>query len=261
MAKVVFWIHRFDAAKTAQIMTKILRSKPYIKASVQDGLCILDCHDLGSDPSGHICEWLVDQKKFMGKYHYSSGRILSIEKKQDRLQIPCCRFGFFDLWLFPEEMPIFEYWKIRFENLRSGMPMHQADMDAHEKSGHHVELTNEQKRQLYDSYRRDLCDFFGKKVEEAEKILDPIFPDWKNMPKKVFTPRKMTEKQKKKAVEREIKIMLDLVGKLQFMSPKSRKKFLNDNFLEELRLKSILKAKGILWVLENIGEIPGYTDI
>jgi hypothetical protein len=35
MAKIMFWIHRFDSAKTAQIMTKILRSKPYIKVSVQ----------------------------------------------------------------------------------------------------------------------------------------------------------------------------------------------------------------------------------
>lgn len=261
MAKIMFWIHRFDSLKTAKIMTKILRRKPYVKVSVQDGFCILDCHDLGSDPVGYICEWLVDQKRFMGKYHHSSGTSIAFQKKQDRLQLPCCRFGFFDLWLFPDEMQIFQYWKIRFQNLMAGMPMHQADMDAHEKSGHHVELNNEQKRQRYDDYRRDLCEVFGKTVVEAEHILDPFFPCWKTMPKKVLSKRKMTEEQRKMAAKREVQLMTDLIARLQFMSPKSRKRFLNDNFLDELRLRSIIKANGISWVVENIGEIPGYTDI
>lgn len=260
MVKVFFWINRLSAEQTAKILRRILRKKSYIKVVVQDNKCILNCYDVGNDPVGYIVEYLVDKKIFMGKYHCSFQRPFSFEAKQDRYQIPVCRFGWFDACLL-EDMQEFNFWKKRFENLRSGMAMHEADLDAHAETGFEFNSNDENKRYRYDSYIRDLVKYKKHSEEEAKSVIDSIFPGWKDIPVKVHKPFVMTPEKKKEYAKKEMEMMDKLVGMLRFMSPKMRRRYLDKNLLDELRIRSLSRFHGKEWIVENIGEIPGYTDI
>jgi hypothetical protein len=261
MAKVLFWIHRLSGEQTARIMRTFLKKKPYIKVVVQENNCYLLCHDTGSDPATYIFEYLLDNKRFMGKYHHSVQQCPKFEARKDRLQIPVCRFGYFDI-CSSDDIKEFNFWRYRFNNLKAGMLLHEAETDAHNRSGFISEMTDENKRFRYDSYVRDLRKYRKLTKVQAQEIIDPLFPGWKDLPKRSHKELKpMTKEQKAKASEKEIQIINDLIGKLQFMSAKSRKRYLRENFLDELRVRFMIGRRGKEWVIDNIGEIPGLTDI
>ena len=259
MRKVLFWINRFDAQKTARIMAVVFRKKPYIKVTVEDNNCILLCHDLGDDPVGYVCEYLVQNKKFMGKFHYSMQTSHKFEIMQDRLQVPVCRFGWFDLCLL-ENLSEFNHWKIRFDNLRSGMTLHEADMDADLRSGHKFAVEDRHKKHLYDGYVADLVTQRGLTEEQAHSILEPLYTGWRNMTVKVVEPE-ITVEQRNECMAKSVREIENLIFKLQFMSAKKRKIYLNETVVDSIKIRILIKINGSEWMLKQVGEIPGYTDI
>lgn len=257
MPKVKIWISRLDTEKTAKIMRILFAKKPYIKVFVENSDCILDCHEVGDDPVSYIVEYLSDKKKFMGKF-YSD---LVNNEKLERYQMPICRFGWWDACLLPEGLQELQFNIQRFHNLQAGMLLHEADIDAQNKTGYIMTNTDKTKKRMYESYVGDIVKYKGKSREEAESILDPFFPDWKNMPNFDLSPKILSPEQVAKSAERELKFLNDLIGNLQFMSPKMRKKHLDKNLLDALRINGLLKRNGREWIVNTIGEIPGYTDI
>jgi hypothetical protein len=175
--------------------------------------------------------------------------------------MPICRFGWWDACLLPEGLQELQFNIQRFHNLKAGMLLHEADIDAQNKTGYKMTNTDKAKKRIYESYVSDIVKYKGKSREEAESILDPIFPDWKNMPNFDLSPKKLSPEQIAKSAERELKFLNDLIGNLQFMSPKMRKKHLDKNLIDALRINGLLKRNGREWIVNTIGEIPGYTDI
>jgi hypothetical protein len=269
MKKMVFWINKWNPERIKRIASLLFKRHPYIKAHVEGGRCVLHAHDVGEDPVSVVMEILLARKSFMGKYHCSLYDIADpncpsrkIEYKQEIYQMPVCRFGWFDVC---EDFSQFELSQTIFKNLRSGMPLHEAETDARAQHGASIgPMTDEVKRIQYDRYVRDLVARFDKTEDEAKAVIDALFPEWAMIPKKVVEPIVLTpeqlenaELQRKRLAAEEAERVIDLIGKLQFMSPNMRKRYLSSNFMDDLRIRNVVRLNGIEWVRRVIGEIPG----
>lgn len=251
--KVLFWIHRFDAEKTASIMKRVFKKKPYIKVGVEDGHCILNCHDMGTDATTHFCDFLVNHKGFMGRFHSQHPDSDNLSDKKEKYEMAACRFGFWDLYDYPNDIEKYKMMLARFNMMRAGVPMYQADMAVFGVS--HKD-DPEVRYNRFATYVYNLVKFHGKTEDEAKEIIEGLYPGWGvKPPKKVFT-----KKQKLDSAMREAKLVHDLIEKLKFMGPKHRRRYLRENFIDEVRFKLILKKFGRDWVMENIGPVPGITD-
>lgn len=180
MKKVVFWIHRFSAEKTAQVMKELFRKKPFIKVSVENGYCIFNCQDMGEDPVGWLAEQLVDSKKFMGKYHCSNPNIENLSyKTSERYWVPTCRFGYWDMNLYPDDLKQFQYQLRRFYNMKKGLPMYAAEMEASEHFNMPPKECQVGKNLKFNTYVYDLVNYHGESPQNAQEIVDKAFPDGK----------------------------------------------------------------------------------
>ena len=108
-----------------------------------------------------------------------------------------------------------------------------------------------------NDYIRDLVDFHGKTKEEATALIDCEFPGWKDI---VLEEKKFIDVDHSN--ELEAKIVDDLIGRLRFMGPKSRSRYLNssDNILDFVRVMTLYHTFGSEWLLENVGRIPGIVE-
>jgi hypothetical protein len=261
MKKVWFWISGMSADKIAKIASSLFKKYKFIKINIEEEKCMLCCHDMGTYPSGWITEKLIDNKKFLGRFNINSDLYNSklLEKTCNRYFLAVCRFGYFDLFNYPEDKEIASFTLRRFYNQKSGMPFYLADLDAFKFINKQPDWNNNIKYYRRTEYIHDLVCFFGKTKSEATKIIDNEFPTWKNIKLEKTKINSISIKKKNKL---ETKKTNDLVHKLQFMSPKKRKCYLqkSENIIDLLRFTAMCEIKGADWVLENIGKVPGIID-
>jgi hypothetical protein len=261
MKKVWFWISGMSAEKTAKIAFWLFKKYKFIKINIEEEKCMLFCHDMGTYPNSWIAEKLLENKKFLGRFDTNHNLYNSklLEKTCNRYFLAVCRFGYFDLFNYPEDKEIASFTLRRFYNQKSGMPFYLADLDAFNFINKEPDFNDNIKCYRRTEYIHDLVRFFGKTKSEATKIIDDKFPTWKNI--KIIKP-KINSISIKKKNKLEIKKTNDLVHKLQFMSPKMRKCYLqkSENIIDFLRFRTICEIKGNNWVLENIGKVPGIID-
>lgn len=270
--KAWLFIHRLDAEKICSIAKRIFAKYAYIKPKVEDGKCIILCHDMPDSPTSWLIDKLLDSKRFMGKYHISNKdreKLLS----EDRFWMSICRFGYWDVFDYgrdkdedgnPVDQPIEKYTLYmleRFRLLRKGHPLHKAMKMASEKTGHSLDnFTDSQMINQKHFCVGNLVDYFGKSDEEATEIVLQEFPAWAKAQPPVSVPK--TPEEQHRLNQNLLMKIEQLVKKLAFYSPKMRAKYLNDNdhFTDFILFTTLVMPKGIEWVRQNIGEITGFTD-
>lgn len=261
MKKVWFWISGMSAEKTAKIAFWLFKKYKFIKINIEEEKCMLYCYDMGKYPNGWIVEKLVKNKKFLGRFDTNHNLYNSklLEKTSNRYHLAVCRFGYFDLFNYPEDNEVANFTLRKFYNQKSGMPFYLAELDAFKFVNKEPDWNDNIKYYRRIEYIHDLVCFFGKTKSEATKIIDDEFPKWKNI--KLEKP-KINSISIKKKNKLETKKANDLVHKLQFMSPKMRKSYLqkSENFIDFLRFTAMCEIKGFDWILENIGIVPGIVD-
>lgn len=256
MKKVFFWMSRLKVEKVAKIMQRVLQNCPFIKVVVEDGACVFHCVDMGSDPASWIIERLVNSKLFMGHFHSDKVSMDLLNRTSNRYYMATCRFGYFDLCNY-EDMSFCKYLIKKFELQKGGLPYYAAEMLASECEGYPLNFKDEVKVYRRNDYIRDLVDFHGKTKEEATALIDCEFPGWKDI---VLEEKKFIDVDHSN--ELEAKIVDDLIGRLSFMGPKSRSRYLNssDNILDFVRVMTLYHTFGSEWLLENVGRIPGIVE-
>lgn len=266
------FIHRLDAERICSIAKKIFERYAYIKPIVEDGKCIIVCHDMPNSPTSWLIDRLLDSKRFMGKYHISNEERENLSS-EDRFCMAICRFGYWDVFDYgrdkddngnPVDQPVEKYTLYmleRFRLLRKGRPLYKAMKMASKKTGYSLDnFTDSQMINQKDFCVSNLVDYFGKSKEEATELVLNEFPAWAKAQPPILVP-KTPEEQNRMNQNLMMKIE-QLVKKLAFYSPKMRAKYLNDNdrFCDFLIFTTLVRSKGIEWIRENIGEIPGFTD-
>ena len=260
MKKVWFCIYNFPAAKTLKLANKLFGKYKFIKPTIEDDKCILVCHDMGKEPTSWILDRLIANKKFMGKFDTSSPMYSHARMRStvNRYYIAACRFGYFDAYDWPDTDNFAKFLSLKLQKQLSGIPFYAAEREAALEANHDFNLDEQGKKYRRLSYIKDLVRYFNHTREEATLIIDREFPEWKSIK---IEKKVLSVEEKKQRVVDEAKRMSELVSKLSFMSPKQRKKYLDsmDNLLDYLRFMQICNSKGISWVLENIGPVPGIT--
>ena len=259
--KVWFYIHRFDAAKTAHVARIILRKYPFIKPTVEGDKCILLCSDMGKDPSSWVIEKLVENKRFLGHFHSESKRY-NAERHEYLTEMhhaAVCRFGFFDLYDVPDDLEFANFIVGKLQNTLSGQPAYLAEENASISSGHKLNFSNEIKVERRKMYIYNLVRFHNYSKELATLTIDRKFPEWKDIK---IEKKKISPREERKRARDEYKKALELAKKLAFMSAKDRKNHLsqNNNLFEFLLFVKLCKVKGREWILENVGPVPGIVE-
>lgn len=258
--KVWFYIHNFPLAKTLRVAKHFLKKYKFIKCVIEDDKCILICHDMGKYPSSWIINKCISMKSFIGKYHrkhplYNSKRNA---KTVDRYQAAACRFGYFDIYDWPNDKQHANFILTKLKKQLEGKPFYQAEHEAAAECNHKLNQESSHKYIKRYEYIKDLVNFFGHTEESATQLIDKELPSYKDAQPKP----PMTKAQRDKKISSE-KVKIDeLIGKLLLMSPKHRKKYLNDdeNMGDFIRFIFIVKTRGVEWVKNNIGSIPGIVD-
>lgn len=250
---VALWIHRLSGEKTASIMKRVMRRQPFVKVRVENGFCILKCHDT-DDALSYICDYLSERKLFMGRWHMLHKDSTRLHRKtSDRFHVGCCRFGFWDVFEYPSQINDYDLQIKRLEMMMGGKPMYMVEKELY---GNEF-LTEQSVRNVkFKSYVYNLKKYHGKSEREAIEMVSKEFPGWDVKPDvKKKTPddvRKMNELEKGK--------IADLISKLRFYTPSQRRKYLMDNLIDMMRFVSLYKKNGREWVLDTIGEIKGIID-
>ena len=257
--KVWFYIHDFPVEKTLKVADRFFKKYGFIKPTIENDKCILLCRDMGEHPSSWIIDKLIDSVKFLGKF---CPKHLLYKKKRnartvDRYYVAACRFGYFDVYDWPDDEKNANFILSKLKKQLAGIPFWLAERQASLETGRQLTDDESLKKIRRDEYISDLVKFFNYSKKDAVKLIDAEFPEWKNCKVKTLSPSEKAQRIKQEQVK-----IKDLVGKLAFMSPKQRKVYLNqnDNFADFMRFMYIVKSRGFSWVKDNIGTIPGFID-
>ena len=256
MNKAFFYIHGKDAEKTAYLMRKVLQKKTFIKVSVENGECIISSREISGSISTWLCDYLINSKKFMGKFHekhiahnkYQKNHYLGRYK-----QVPS-RFGFFECNDI-DEYDFHQYCKIRTQQLLMGVPEYLAEKRAFDESGYVDQVVDTFKVIRRKSFIKDLVVHHNKNVKEATKLVDVYFSHYN------IVPKEPTEEEIRARHERIQNKSQELIEILKFYSPKQRRRYLEDpnNFTQFFLAMNLILTKGHAWFIENCGEIEGIT--
>lgn len=259
--KVWFFIHRLSAEKIFKISKRLFKKYPFVKPTIEDNKCILLCYDIGGSAASWLIQKAVDCKKFRGRFDPLSPLYDQNNESKTvyRYFVAACRFGYFDFWDYPlDDFSSFVHLRFIYQ-YHYRMPLFKASKLASCEAKYALHSSPEVSLIKRKEYIQDLVNFFGKTNKQAERIVFKTFPELKDIKveKKVLTQ----EEEKIRNQKMNMKIH-DLIGKLAFMSPKMRKRYLDegDNIGEFLLFIVIVKTKGVDWVKEKIGLIPGIID-
>ena len=252
-------IHGKTSQKTAQILSKVLRKYKFVKVDCIEGMCIVSSDQIPDSLNTWLIDILLNSKMFLGKYHHKHP--LYNRKRSHRLQekfvTAISRFGFWESTDYPEDNVFFEYLVSKTRCLLNGMPLWKAVKIARDESG--CQITLPDSPYAYDfklSLIQNLVDYFAKSQEEALEIINLEFPEYKNAARLEMDNSNKMEIQK--IMYNKIQ---ELIGILKFYTPKERRKYIEqgDRMDKFLVFIFIMQSKGRQWVVDNIGEVEGWT--
>ena len=225
--KLWFWISKKTPEQIVKISKFVFRGKPFIKPVVEDDKCILYCYDIPGDASEYVINELVGSKKFIGKFDsdhplYDEEKVIRMSRYQEAI----CRFGFWMIFSYPENVSYGNWSIARMNNLKARMPLHIAEREAAKSSGYTSYIPTQPygKNIRRNSYIENLIDEHGFSEKEATNTIDAEYPQLKDIAA-IVPPSEEVKEQGLKKFNQKIN---DLISTLKFMSPRERQNYLND---------------------------------